>query len=145
MKESFDSTLDRTTWGAGEWDHEPDKIEWIYKKHPCCIWRRQLGSWCGYAAVDKTHPFYKVDYDDEHLSPDRILSVHGELTFSGKLRDCPEKVWWFGFDCAHVGDLILIGGSPHHKGMVYRNKEYVIAEVTKLVDQLIEIKKRNKK
>lgn len=39
-------------------------------------------------------------------APEAILSCHGGITYSGFLGDETEKEWWFGFDCAHLGDYV---------------------------------------
>lgn len=60
------------------------------------------------------------------------IDVHGGLTYS-KMDE--EKLWRFGFDCSHAGDLI-----PDLSGFmldgIYRNIEFVKSEVEKLAEQL---------
>lgn len=97
-------------------------------------------------------------------SPGGLLAVHGGLTYAdfcddgGKichvpLEGEPEKVWWFGFDCAHAWDLsprmeafqktvvpelgVLL--SRAHRSDVYRDVDYVTKEVQQLADQLIDV------
>lgn len=100
-------------------------------------------------------------------SPEAAVSVHGGLTYSGFCQErdnpgegiChvpadgrPAKVWWLGFDCGHYRDLTpqLLALSmqrnfeypftdPREQGNVYRDLEYVKAEVTSLAAQLKEI------
>lgn len=67
------------------------------------------------------------------------LRVHGGVTWAND--HCPDNEdktrWWFGFDCAHAGDL-----SPEtekwYKG-TYRTLEYVVAECQSLAVQLVKI------
>lgn len=180
----------------GEWDREPDKIEWTDKKTglPCLIVRNRLGALCGYVGVGEKHPFYKVEYHtcsiknpikkylvhffDRHRhhsvlsrlkgeiaycdhTPETFMDVHGGLTFSGPCQEDREqgichsgtdKVWWFGFDCAHGGDLIpsietLRKNHPGFASMsasifltdTYKNISYVKKQVKKLAQQLHQV------
>jgi hypothetical protein len=106
------------------------------------------------------HPFYVKGYGGKAISS---ISVHGGITYADKcveggniensichLDNKSEPVWWFGFDCAHAYDLLpkldadLSAVSSksnyskyyasHHD--VYRNIEYVKAEIKNLAEQL---------
>jgi hypothetical protein len=113
-----------------EWKQWWDKATGL----PCLAIRRSsLGVWCGYVGVPPGHALHGMDYD----IPD--VRIHGGLTFA----DCadprgghaPEEiddVWWFGFDCAHAGDVIP-GVNKHGK---YRDRAYVEVECTSLAKQL---------
>lgn len=93
------------------------------------------------------------------------LDVHGGITFSeGALADgrtwngkrCEEfvstgddKIWWFGFDCGHSGDLVpeLILNEKFkemrnifNQHETYRDKEYVLAETKSLAEQIAKFK-----
>lgn len=77
---------------------------------------------CGYVRVPKDHPWYEIDYSGRHphcceASPESLITVHGGLTYSGRLSVEPEG-WWFGFDCAHLGDYVAYGvpGVPDREG-----------------------------
>src|SRR4051812_33030319 len=99
---------DRPKWGLGPWESEPDRIEFEAHGFPCILHRGGAGAWCGYVGVDPTHPYHGRDYDSLDVS------VHGGLTYA---KECsghvchvpkpgePENLWWFGFDCAHSGDM----------------------------------------
>lgn len=136
--ERYEGVEDRTGWGPGPWDGEPDKVVWIDPETglDCMARRGGGGSWCGYVGVKAAHPWHGKGYstcladpcDNEFCyehSPESIIDVHGGLTFSGACHDdgnpesdichiSPEPVWWFGFDCAHAHDL-------RPREMVYRN------------------------
>lgn len=123
---------------------------------------------CGYVAVPEAHSLHgkgcsdEVDlpesFKDRTYDKDRTpviamfcagdalkrgkvnielaLDVHGGVTFAGELRG--EEGYWFGFDCAHSGDLspglsIEVG---HMRGDIYRDIGYVRREVTGLAKQL---------
>lgn len=104
-------TRDKTTWGQGEWLSEPDHKEWRDEATglPCIAHRQmQLGHWCGYVAIPPGHPLHGKDYDNVDIEG------HGGINYASKCEGgiChvaapgePDDVWWFGFDCAHSGDL----------------------------------------
>jgi hypothetical protein len=214
-------TVDKSQWGDGPWQNEPDKKQWRDPETglPCLIVRGPSGALCGYVGVTEGHPFYKVAYshytsrDDGKIpeadtSPEAQLSVHGGITFSRgcepvteadyarmlknvaghkaaaakhPLGDAAEwlqrwlphlgsyeayreraeaeyichkaaaedKVWWFGFDCAHAGDVSpkmrewekTLGLAPRYRdGDVYRDMAYVTEQVTSLAKQLAAVK-----
>lgn len=59
-------TQDKSEWGPGPWQDEPDKVQWLdpVTNYPCLIVRSQVsGSLCGYVGVPKEHPAYGLDYD----------------------------------------------------------------------------------
>lgn len=142
-------TIDKSQWPLrGEWDREPDKAQWqdVTTGFPCLIVRGPSGALCGYVGLPEGHQFYGKDYD----APD--VEVHGGLTFANKCTESddeaahichvpgpgePDNVWWFGFDCAHSGDV-----SPSYDRQYrehyssYKTFAYVKHEVTKLAAQL---------
>ena len=115
----FWNTIDKSEWlDRGEWDNEPDKVQWIDKETglDCLIVRANMsGALCGYVGVPESSFLYGVDYNrvSEHFD------VHFGLTFSGKCipsndpsigichsGDVANKcVWWLGFDCSHSDDI----------------------------------------
>lgn len=201
---------DRSKWGPGPWDGEPDRLDFTHKGRACLLLRGPMGSWCGYASVEKGHPFYGRDYTmcihPKHKaipakkaaqanrrravlaksrserdmwyrlaeaelrwrslrtacgwrhSIESLLNAHGGITYSGECQGeiChptepgKDHVWWFGFDTAHLYDLVpefhamrQPGGILHHPGIVsshsedvYRTMEYVKEETIKLAEQL---------
>lgn len=148
----------------GPWQLEPDKMQWEdpETKLPCLIVRNHSGNLCGYVGVAEGHPFYEKRYSDVSPEP----ACHGGLSFSNFCQEDPEgichlpepgepdKVWWFGFDCAHGGDIIpsflrleiqelgikhFTGKNPYmHE--TYKDILYVKNEVRLLAKQLAEIK-----
>jgi len=120
--------LDKSTWGPGPWQEEPDKIQFVDQATGLdCLAVRQpySGSWCGYVGVPESHPAFGLHYDkaNDLAEPDEDnyhgFKVHGGLTFSDFCQDegaevgiChvpapgrPDRVYWLGFDCAHSEDL----------------------------------------
>jgi hypothetical protein len=184
-------TVDKSEWPRGDWDHEPDKAQWIDEATglDCLIVRNRSGALCGYVGVDASHPLHRQDYDKVDVE------VHGGLTFADRCADItPERhqkalaqiprleqeaqkyprgdaarylrelasdydewkalmesraichipasgradhVWWFGFDCAHSGDVCPAHGrdfaGPEEW---YKPFAYVVAEVRRLAVQL---------
>jgi len=161
MQERSWTYLDRSRWAQGEWDSEPDKIQFqdVATGLPCLVVRNQGGALCGYVGVIEGHPFFAVPYStcpqgcDSYCdhSPEALLDVHGGITFAdfcspygpeGERGIChvpeagePDRVYWFGFDCAHCDDV-----SPaydfSHVGH-YKSVTYVQAECRRLAAQLI--------
>ena len=72
------------------------------------------------------------------------ISVHGGITYSGWGFDPMPRAgeWWFGFDCAHVGDLVP--GLSRLAGSVFRDEAYVTDECESMARQLAEIQKPKK-
>lgn len=59
------------------------------------------GHRCGYVAVSAENKNYGKNYDDINVD------VHGGLTYSNNDKTYPTEsndLWWFGYDCAHLGD-----------------------------------------
>jgi hypothetical protein len=142
-------TIDKSSWPMrGEWDSEPDKAQWQDEDTglPCLIVRGPSGALCGYVGLAEGHPLYGKDYEAANVE------VHGGLTFADKCADSadearhvchvpgpgePDHVWWFGFDCAHSGDV-----SPAYDRMFrehyssYKTLAYVKHQVKMLAAQL---------
>jgi hypothetical protein len=149
-------TYDKSTWGAGPWQDEPDKIQYPdpVTGLPCLIVRNPMGALCGYVGVSEGHPHYKREgYDFD-------LGVHGGITFTDMCRPgedeahgvChtpgpgePDHVWWLGFDCAHHMDFVpkmalalksLPGDHSWMEGDIYRDISYVKTQIASLAQQL---------
>lgn len=101
---------ERKRWPAGEWDKEPDLVEWRDEAtgYPCLVVRGPMGSLCGYVGVPEGHPEHGKNHNDA------MVGAHGGLTYSGACAGhiChvpqpgeADSVWWLGFDCAHAGDV----------------------------------------
>lgn len=135
--------IDRSGWDAGPWDAEPDRLEFQHAGFPCLCLRTALGAWFGYVAVPPGHPDHGRPYADVPVS------VHGGLTSAHARRGAvchvpapgdPDNVWWLGFDCAHVYDLVpgfRIDADPWHLDHDrYRDLAYVRRETERLADHL---------
>ena len=131
------TTIDKGDWGPGEWQHEPDKIQWVDEETDldCLIVRGPSGALCGYVGVPPEHACHGAHYDrirvrDEDGDQD-WPDVHGGLTYADICQEGDDEsvgichvplegrsadVWWLGFDCAHSGDIC-----PRHEAT---NREY---------------------
>lgn len=140
--------IDKSFWPRGEWDDEPDKAQWQDEKTQlhCLAVRTDFGHWCGYVAVNSKHPMFAQDYNIPEVE------VHGGLTFGGFCSEDKEhgichlvedgeddRVFWFGFDCAHSGDYVPGWGNykMYSQGM-YRTFSYVKEQCASLALQLYE-------
>lgn len=150
------TTIDKTGWGDGPWNDEPDKEQWTDETtgYACLLKRNKLGALCGYVGIPPGHPWYQISYDDVRVGQDSP-DVHGGLTYSDQCQEgpvgetiChvpgpgePEPLWWLGFDCAHAFDLSPgmrahereLGLSYYHH--IYRDIGYVKTECASLAAQ----------
>lgn len=140
--------IDKSTWGDGPWQTEPDRVEWDHAGLPCLALRNHWGNWCGYAAVPPGHPLHGQDYDSVDVD------VHGSLTYADRCDGpiChvpkpgePDDVWWFGFDCGHCFDVMPAMDARalarheaplHFPNASYKTLDYVQAETNRLAEQL---------
>lgn len=111
------TTIDKSDWGDGPWQNEPDKIQWTDEKTglPCLAVRSDSGAWCGYVGVTEGHPWYNAN----PFEIDLPQGVHGGLSGATFCQDTgdesqgvchtpgpgePDHVYWLGFDCGHIWD-----------------------------------------
>ncbi len=133
--------IDKSKWGDGPWQHEPDRKEWTHAGFACLIVRGGLhGALCGYVGVPPGHPWHGKKYDEV------VADCHGGLTYANHCRGAvchvpapgePEDLYWLGFDHAHAWDLSP--AYPSRYGLdsdeVYRDMEYVTEGVESLAQQ----------
>lgn len=141
--------IDKANWGIGPWQDEPDKVQWSDETsgYPCLIRRSAAsGGLCGYVGIPVTHPDFGKDYEDFYLD------VHGGCTYAGGcdggdpetgichvVAPGEDDVWWVGFDCGHLEDLmpnLAWRTGPFSWPVVYRGLGWVKAEVGRLAAQL---------
>jgi len=141
--------------GTGEWQNEPDRLEWIdeLSGYPCLARRNMhLGNWCGYVGIPSSHKYYRKIMGDKALDS---LDVYWGVTYTDKCDGDPENgichksekddIWWIGFDCAHCDDYIpWIEANGHHYNfpnsinVTYKTLEFVKKECESLAKQLKE-------
>lgn len=123
---------DRTGWGSGPWDTEPDETKWVdpVTSLVCLLRRNNGGAWCGYVGLPTDHPWHGVDYNDIPSAP-----VHGGVTYMDGIDE--SDLWFVGFDCTHSGDL---APDPRFqtswRNGVYRDEAYATAQVVGLAQWL---------
>jgi hypothetical protein len=140
--------MDKSTWGPGPWQDEPDHVDFEHAGLPCILHRNGGGAWCGYAAVPPGHPAHGKEYGG-----DIDVTVHGGITYGEGCRGSvchvpkpgePDNVWWLGFDCGHAYDLAP-GDEAHFRALglsvfpgykTYRDLAYVRRETERLAEQL---------
>lgn len=132
--------IDKTSWGNGPWQNEPDRLQWVHFGYACLIVRQpELGHFCGYVGVDNSHPLYMKEYGEANVD------VHGGPTYSDKCsgiichipeQGMPDDVWWIGFDCAHSEDMSPGMRYTFATHGTYKDIEYVQKEVNSLAEQL---------
>jgi hypothetical protein len=155
---------DKTTWGPGPWQDEPDKLQWhdAATGLPCLLVRGGMGAWCGYVGIYPGHPLHGCAYAHP-LAED--VRVHGGLTFADACQAGEEQtgichipqpgesddVWWFGFDCGHSEDVSpRLDAITRDRGLpplpplgpwtpTYRCIPYVVGEVALLARQLADL------
>lgn len=81
-------------------------------------------------------------------APDMVFNVHGGLTYSGGSATYPavsdDAPWWFGYDCAHLGDSPKPASSDaedsyfYGSGGEFRDLDYCAAECESLARQIVE-------
>lgn len=105
MREYRD-VVDKSDWERGEWDREPDKVQWVDEASglDCLIVRGPHGALCGYVGVAESHPYFEVGYSQcaqkppcgesycNH-SPENHAEVHGGLTFSDHCHEANPEAW----------------------------------------------------
>ncbi len=135
-------TIDKSKWGPGPWQDEPDHVAFEHAGYSCIVHRGPAGGLCGYVAVPPGHPWHGMDYNEVPAD------VHGGLTYGGKCEGAichvpksgePDNVFWIGFDTAHSGDV-----SPAFRRLSaaftdprdsYKTMAYVTSETKRLAEQ----------
>ncbi len=68
--------IDKSAWGDGLWQNEPDAVSWVDGRSGlnCAMMRHPLfGSWLGYVAVEPGHPLHSKSYRDRIPIPSELL------------------------------------------------------------------------
>jgi len=104
--------IDKSDWGEGPWQTEPDRVDFQHAGLPCLLLRHpNWGHWCGYVAVPPGHPLHGADWKtDERVGS---LEAHWGINYSDPCHGAichvpapgePDNVWWFGCDFHHLTD-----------------------------------------
>lgn len=129
--------IDKTNWGRGPWDLEPDYVEFEHCGFRCVLRRfENTGAWNGYVEVSDLHPWYHIGADEAR--------VHGGVTWRGEVNGVEQNpnCTFVGFDCAHGFDIVpamesfmtaFMGRSmPSNE---YRTVEYATDQLKRLANQ----------
>lgn len=159
MNPAPEKKIDKSAWGPGPWQEEPDRVEWRAHGFPVLMVRQpEAGHWCGYVGVPPGHPWFGKRGDDWEDPTFRGVDVHGGITYSDACRGevChipapgePDDVWWHGFDCAHYND-ISPGRAAREQGLglapwpappmaSYKDVAYVRRQAERLAEQAREV------
>jgi hypothetical protein len=139
------------------------RVEKHWTHSGCLSVATGLGHRCGYVGIDRYHRLYGVAHSQESdllkvvasgwqgITPENFFEVHGGLTFADKREEHP-GLWFFGFDCAHAGDLLdesLMENQPDNLREILLNQgisggtmwtlDMVVAECESLARQLDEV------
>lgn len=119
-------TIDKSLWNRGQWDNEPDKVQWIDDTTglDCLIVRTHRGNLCGYVGVGPDHVLSGIEYDQEcpalaklwerrqkrPLGKNPSLTLLVDAMFGGGNKITPDRAFevhggitFSGF-CANSGD-----------------------------------------
>ena len=144
------------------------ETDFIHVGLRCVVILSSRGHRCGYVGISTDHPLYGVGYRQKIKNihelngkcPEDCFDVHGGITYSNVEKDYPvenNKLWWFGYDCAHVDDaadinlmdeetkklyVLAAAITPNNRNVgairngVIRNLKYCVEECKKLAEQL---------
>jgi hypothetical protein len=127
--------FDKSSWGPGPWQDEPDTKVWEGPHGlKCVILRNSLGNLCGYVELPEGHPWR----DGRDYAP---ADVHGGVTFNGTFGDDLGLPGHFvGFDCAHHMDMVPSMCRPYGK---YRDTMFVASHCGSLACQVAKAEEAN--
>lgn len=110
-------TLDKSDWGDGPWQLEPDKAQWpdVETGLPCLIVRNTFGAWCGYVGVPPGHPLHGVKYSDRVKVPESVRHPEPGDNRIGLIAAFPDIQEWLEDD----GTLDLELAVNVHGGLTY--------------------------
>lgn len=151
------SFIDKSSWGPGPWQTEPDRLQWTdpATRLVCLIKRGpSTGALCGYVGIPPGHRYHGHHYNDIDVE------VHWGLSYSAPCDGDPEHgichvpapgepddLYWLGFDCAHAFDVapqmaatikeLSQAALNLYHGCKYRDIAYVRRECERLTAQLV--------
>jgi len=103
ISEAANAPIDKSDWGDGPWQTEPDTAFWIDEPtgFPCHAMRHvYFGCWCGYLGLPPKHPWYSLKRRHIPLIGPRVVNADG---FAPIERGTKPVYRWLGFDCMHGG------------------------------------------
>lgn len=114
------AVIDKSTWGAGPWQHEPDRVEWEHAGLSCLALRNiHFGNWCGYAAVPPGHPLHGVPYSQASPALAARLEALKDRTVTESDLTMPRMLTMlFGGGAEPTPEMVL----DVHGGITYADK-----------------------
>ena len=105
--------IDKSAWGAGPWQDEPDRVDFVHAGFACLALRHpEHGHYCGYVALPPGHPLHGKDWGETPATRD--LDFHHGINYTAPCDGgmvChtpapgePDNVWWIGGDFGHTWD-----------------------------------------
>ena len=151
--------LDKSEWGDGPWQSEPDKIQWPDERTglPCLILRHpKHGGLCGYVGVAEGHPYFGMDAEtiNSRVMSAQVIDYADLCSDDGDQHGIchvvedgeNDRVWWMGFSCAfswgsllplYTAPALINAGAPAPpKSYHYRSVPYVRQQVTLLAAEV---------
>jgi hypothetical protein len=104
--------IDKSAWGTGPWQDEPDRVEFVHAGLACLALRHPRGgNFCGYVAVPPGHPLHGRQWDnipaaaglDFHQGINYTAACEGIICHTPAPGE-PDNVWWIGGDFGHIWD-----------------------------------------
>ena len=102
--------INKSAWGPGPWQTEPDRLDFISHGFACLALRHpHHGHWCGYVGVPEGHPRFGKESDEMG-----DLRFHGGVNYAEPCEGdichtpapgMPDHVWWIGGDFGHHYDI----------------------------------------
>ena len=81
---------------------------------------------------------YRMEKEDD-VSVGYLFDVHGGVTYADGGDNYPIKlkdIWWFGFDCAHLGDKNLNDDFPGDTESTFKDVDYCVDELINFSKQM---------
>ena len=106
------AVIDKSTWGPGPWQDEPDRVDFVHQGLACLLLRDPRGgNWCAYVGVPREHRLHGKDWIDqgplfEGLDAEvNYTAVCGDPICHTPEPGMPDDVWWIGRDFGHTWDF----------------------------------------
>lgn len=153
MEKLAEYAVDKSGWGEGPWQNEPDRVDFVHCGLACLALRHpRRGHWCGYVGVPREHPAYGKSGDEVdvsfHCGLNYAKPCDGYIVCHVPRPGMSDDVWWLGGDFMHVRDLVpgqealerSLGMPPLEfprlMRPVYRDLPYVRHCIERLAEQL---------
>lgn len=143
--------LDRSSWGSGPWDNEPDYHEVRYRGYKIVLVRSNLGFWCSYIGIPTKSKWSTEEYYDQINTAWGVTWNETALPWGESEKD----TFYIGFDYGHSSDYVpgisipnsvhpavmerLMCIAPHYlptNKTNYKTMKHVIQDMKRVVKQI---------